>query len=140
MKIKLDIKTLGEDGYHIFCKVTVNGLTCRALIDTAASKTDIGKKLAGKLKLTEFSNHKDNQMTGIQPGEMDVSFVNLESIKFGKLTFKDTIAGLIDLTHVSKQYKSINVKPFQLIIGGDILYKGQAIIDYKNKILKLTKP
>jgi len=140
LKIKLDLKTLGDDGYHIFCKVTVNGLNCRALIDTGASKSVIGKKLANKLKLSEFSNNKDNQMTGIQPGEIEVSFVSLETIKFGKLTFKDTIAGLIDLTHVSKQYKSINIKPFQLILGGDILYKGQAIIDYKSKLLRLTKP
>ena len=139
MKIKIELQSLGDDGYHIFCKVKINGIKCRALIDTGASKTVVGKQMLKKLKLLKASNPQDNQMTGIQPGELDVSFALIETIAFGKLKFNNIFSGLIDLSHVAKQYKSLKIEPFQIIIGGDILYKGKAVIDYKNKYMKLTK-
>ncbi len=139
MKLKLDIQSLGDDGCHIFCSVKVNGKKCRALIDTGASKTVVGKQLAKSLEMDIINMAGENQMTGIQPGEMEVSFTKIDTITFGTLKFKDIIAGLIDMKHVSTQYKTLNIKPFKLIIGGDILYKGNAVIDYKNKFLKLKK-
>ena len=139
MKIKIELQSLGDDGYHIFCKVKINGIKCRALIDTGASKTVVGKQMLKKLKLLKASNPQDNQMTGIQPGELDVSFALIETIAFGKLKFNNIFSGLIDLSHVAKQYKSLKIEPFQIIMGGDILYKGKAVIDYKNKYMKLTK-
>jgi predicted aspartyl protease len=139
MKIKIDLQSLGDDGYHIFCNVKVNSKKYRALIDTGASKTVIGQKLIQKLKLETFKPDGDNQMTGIHPGAMEVAFAKIENISFGNLKFKNTIAGLIDLEHVNLQYKTLNIKPFDLIIGGDILTKGKAIIDYKRKLLHLYK-
>lgn len=139
MKLKLDIQSLGDDGYHIFCTVKVNGKKCRALIDTGASKTVVGKQLAKSLKMEIINLSGANQMTGIQPGEMEVSFTKIDTIAFGTLKFQNLIAGLIDMKHVSAQYKTFNIKPFKLIIGGDILFMGNAVIDYKNKFLKLKK-
>jgi hypothetical protein len=89
--------------------------------------------------VSEVKVNGDNQMTGIHPGEMDVAFARIDSISFGSLKFKNIITGLIDLEHVNKQYKTLKIEPFQLIIGGDILVKGKAVIDYKNKLLKLDK-
>lgn len=139
MKIKIELQSLGDDGYHLFCKVKVNGKKCRALIDTGANKTVIGKKLIGKLMVEEYKVKGDNQLTGIHPGEVNVAFAKIDSISFGNLKFKNLITGLIDLEHVNLQYKTLNIEPFELIIGGDILTRGKAVIDYKNKFLKLVK-
>jgi len=139
LKIKIQIEALGDDGYHIFCKLKVNGIKCRALIDTGASKTVIGKPLHEKLNLTEFIADIDNSMTGIQPGGMSVVFASIEVISFGKMKFKNIITGLIDMEHVNKQYELLNIKPFDLILGGDILQRGNAVVDYGNKTLKLSQ-
>ena len=117
----------------------VNGNKCRALIDTGASKTVIGKTLSLKLNLEEFVNPNDNQMTGIHPGEMNVTFARVETIGFGKLIFKNLITGLIEMEHVNMQYASLKIKPFDLTIGGDLLFMGSAVIDYENKFLILKK-
>ena len=130
---------MGDDSYHLFCKVKVNGKKCRAIIDTGASKSVIGKKLSEKIKLEEYKVKGNNQMTGIHPGEVNVAFAKIDSIAFGNLKFKNLITGLIDLEHVNLQYKTLNIEPFELILGGDILSKGKAVIDYKNKFLKLVK-
>jgi predicted aspartyl protease len=139
LKIKIELQSLGDDSYHLFCKVKVNGKKCRALIDTGASKSVIGKKLSEKIKLEEYKVKGNNQMTGIHPGEVNVAFAKIDSIAFGNLKFKNLITGLIDLEHVNLQYKTLNIEPFELILGGDILSKGKAVIDYKNKFLKLVK-
>jgi hypothetical protein len=34
----------------------------------------------------------------------------------------------------------LKIEPPLLILGGDILNTGLAVIDYKNKVLKLQKP
>lgn len=139
MKIKLDLVSLGDDGFHIFCNVKVNGKKCRALVDTGASKTVISRNLAHNLNLPSIQLSDENRMTGIQPGEMDVAFTRVDSMVLGHMKFKDIVAGLVDMEHVRLQYKAFKIKPFKLIIGGDILYKGKAVIDYKNKVLKLSK-
>jgi len=128
---------LGDDGYHIFCRVKVNGIKCRALIDTGASKTVLGKPLHQKLNITEFMADMDNSMTGIHPIGMNIVFAKIDEISIGKIKFNNLMTGLIDMDHVSKQYESLNIKPFDLIIGGDILHKGNAIINFKDKTLEL---
>lgn len=128
---------MGDDGYHIFCRVKVNGIKCRALIDTGASKTVLGKPLHQKLNITEFMADMDNSMTGIHPIGMNIVFAKIDEISIGKIKFNNLMTGLIDMDHVSKQYESLNIKPFDLIIGGDILHKGNAIINFKDKTLEL---
>jgi predicted aspartyl protease len=140
MKIKIEIESLGNDGVHLFCKVKVNGLKCRALIDTGASKTVISRELSELLNLTDFISPADNQLTGIHPGEMEVTFAQIKKIAFKNLVFKNILTGLIDIDHVKAQYTMLKIEPPLLILGGDILNTGLAVIDYKNKVLKLQKP
>ncbi len=130
---------MGDDGYHIFCKVKVKSKKLRALIDTGASKTVVGRKLFDLLKLENYVSNDSNLMTGIQPGDMDVSYAILNDLTIGTMVFKNSIVGIVDFEHVNKQYQSIGMQPFDLIIGGDILKRGQAMIDYKNSILKLSR-
>lgn len=140
MKVRLDIETLGEEGYHAFCKVRVNGHVCRALIDTGASKTVVGTALVNTLGLQPFSHPLDNQMTGIQPGDVEITFVTLSEVRFKKIIFPDLLAGTVNLDHVVSQYEKLGLEPIQLIIGGDILYAGRARIDYGKKSMKLHSP
>ena len=46
---------------------------------------------------------------------------------------------LLDLTHVNTALTEHNAKAVHGIIGADILEKGKAIIDYKNKCVYLKK-
>jgi hypothetical protein len=44
---------------------------------------------------------------------------------------------LFDLTHVNEALVSHKAKKVHGIIGADLLKKGKAVIDYKNKVLYL---
>ena len=43
------------------------------------------------------------------------------------------------MNHVNETYQSIGLKPFDGVLGSDILYRFKASIDFKTKILKLRK-
>ncbi len=138
LKRKIEIQSLGDDGFHIFCKVTLNGLRCRALIDTGASKSVLNFSTYKALGLKEFLPADDNQMLGIVPGITDFTFVTLDRVSLGKFEVRNMIVGVVDLEHVMIQYSKLSIKPFDFIIGGDILTKGKAVINYKEEWLTLS--
>ena len=138
MKTKITIEPIGDDGFHVFCNLKINNYKCRALIDTGASKTVVSLDLKEKLNLPEYLNPNDNLISGIQPGKLDVSFVLIDKISFGKFAVFNIISGIIDIEHINEQYKALGIKPFDLIVGGDVLSKSNAIINYKSKIIEVS--
>ncbi|MCC6721999.1 MAG: retropepsin-like domain-containing protein [Bacteroidia bacterium] len=139
MKIKITIEPIGDDGFHVFCNLKINDIKCRALIDTGASKTVISIELKEKLNLPDFINPNDNLVSGIHPEKVDVSFVTIEKLSFGKFNINNLISGTINLSHVNEQYKILKIKPFDLILGSDVLYNSKALIDFNSKFLVLNR-
>jgi hypothetical protein len=58
-------------------------------------------------------------------------------IKIAKWKYKRLDLVLFDLSHVNSALTYHNAKPVDGIIGGDILKKAHAIIDYNKKYLYL---
>ena len=64
-------------------------------------------------------------------------------IELGRAKVFNLYCGLIDLEHVGETYKAMGLKPFDVIIGGDILKLLNAEISYKEdyiKLLPIEKP
>ncbi len=137
IRIPIEIVQLGEEGTHIFCKSKINGKKARGLIDTGASKSVLAKSFADKLKNLKKVSMLDNTTSGIGPDQVDASFAKLKTIQFKKLKIKKLIVGTIDVSHVTEMYKSLKVKPFDFILGGEILERYNAVIDYGDKELRL---
>ena len=68
-----------------------------------------------------------------------ISFLS-EPITFsiGELVFNNIELTSLDLTHVKQSYEQMGEKPIQGVLGGDILDRYQAIIDYSKSILRLN--
>jgi hypothetical protein len=137
--IPISIVHLGEEGTHIFCKAKVNGIKARVLIDTGASKSVLAKSFADKLKKLKHVPDGDNTTSGIGPESVNASFAKLKSLEFKSLRIKKLVVGTIDVSHVVKMYKTLGVKPFDLILGGEVLEKYNAVIDYKKKVMVFSK-
>lgn len=138
-RIAIQLVALGDDGFHIFCKVKVNGKKVRALIDTGASKSVLSKHYAAQMNNLKEVQVSDAQTSGIGPEKVEAEFAVIKKLSFGKLNVKKLVVGLIDLSHVEAVYEQFNIKPFDMIIGGDVLLLLKAKIDYRKKKLILTK-
>lgn len=135
--IPLKFITIESDGVHLLVSVKINNKKAKMLVDTGASRTvfDItrivrftGKKKFGKNE--QFS-------TGLGTNSMQSHNTVLKKLEIGKLKIKDFDAILLDLSHVNDSYEKIGHGTIDGVLGGEILVKHKAVIDYGKKQLKL---
>jgi hypothetical protein len=77
----------------------------------------------------------DNSTSGIGPESVEATFVRLRSLRFKSLKIKKLVVGTIDVSHVDAMYDTLNVKPFDMILGGEVLESYNVVIDYKKQQL-----
>lgn len=136
-RIPITVESIDGDGYHIFTHLRIGKVKLRALIDTGASKSVLGKDVIDLLKKVELLNEGASQAKGIGEQMLDTTVAKIKKLKLGRFELSDIYVGVLDLSHITQTYQSIGVKPFDMILGGDVLEHFDAIINYKKACLKL---
>ncbi|MEM8998873.1 MAG: retropepsin-like aspartic protease [Bacteroidota bacterium] len=123
------------DTNHFEISAKINGVMGRFILDTGASNTCIGTdKIEFFHLISEASQIK---AAGAGATEMETLVSAKNNIKIGDWKKKNQKIVLFDLVHVNQALAAHNALPVDGIIGGDILKKGKAIIDYDKKLLYL---
>jgi predicted aspartyl protease len=120
---------------HFKITAKINGVKGKFIVDTGASNTCIDKELVEQFKLT--SEDSDTKAAGAGATDMVTQLAKNNSLDVGKWTSKKNTLVVFDLSHVNEALVNHNSKPVHGIIGADILKKGKAVIDYKNRLLFL---
>jgi len=128
---------MGEDGYHIFCDAKVNGIEVRALIDTGASKSVVTREFSKELVNVIPIEYEDSHSSGVGGEVIQPDFIQVESVKMGKVKLKNVIIGILDLEHVEEVYRAVNVEPFKFLIGADLLVMYRSTIDLRRRKLMI---
>ena len=138
ISIPLKLINLQDDGYHLLVEVVVFNATRLVVLDTGASRSVFDKALieqhlAETLQVSEEINAATlfTTTTTIQ--------ATIPELKIGSLKIKNYETVAFDLQSVSDTYEQFGHPPISGIIGGDILMRHKAIIDYNKMILKLYK-
>jgi hypothetical protein len=137
--LPLEIISIEDDGYHVITKGKINGKEARLLIDTGASRTvfDIEKIVTFPDISPDNFNLMDKRSSGLGTNSMESFTIILNKFSLGKLKLKEYESVLISMTHVNQSYEMLNLPPIDGVIGGDILSKYKAILDYGKKELIL---
>jgi predicted aspartyl protease len=133
--VKINLKKINTN--HFEMKAVLNGVKGRFILDTGASNSCIDITLADTFKLKVEDSETKAAGAGAIGMETKIATKNTLQIKDWK--FKNCTIVLLDLTHVNTALTEHNAKAVDGIIGADILEKGEAIIDYKNKCVYLKK-
>jgi len=139
-------KLLESKGYHrIKLKYTetnhfelvakINEVKGNFILDTGASSTCVGFDAASHFKLTGEESKIRAAGAGATNMLTQVALKNSIEIAGWKTNKLDLV--LFDLTHVNEALVNHKAEKVHGIIGADILKKGKAVIDYKNKALYL---
>lgn len=136
-RIPITIDNIDGDGFHIFMELRIGKKKLRALIDTGASKSVLGKAILPDLKKVKLISESESQAKGIGEQMLDTTVAKIKKLKLGRLEIEDLYVGVLDLSHITATYQAIGVDPFDMILGGDILEHFNAIINYKKGWLKL---
>ena len=138
-EIVMDLIPIEEDGFHIFIPVRVNGKKARFLVDTGASRSVVDKdRILKYLSGEEVTFEKMEKLsTGLGTNTMESNSILLKRISFGREKILNYRAVALDLTHVNQSYQLLGIRNIDGVLGGDLLSRLNAIINYNKKVLTI---
>ncbi len=139
MEIPLEILNLHDDGFHLLVDVVIYQKSFKAVIDTGASRTVFDKTLISELALPEALLNTEKLSTGLGTTSIESFLIRIPDLKIGNLLLSPSEYVVIDLSNINNAYETMQLQSVVGVIGGDILMRFKAIIDYNRLILKLFK-
>lgn len=133
--VPLILINLQDDGFHLLVEIVVFGEKLFAVLDTGASRSVFDKMLMEK-HVKEISINKETQAATIFSTSETLQGI-VPKLKIGEITLKNYSAVALDLQSVTDTYLTMGHPPISAIIGGDILMKYKAKIDYRKQLLRL---
>lgn len=138
IEIPINIINIEGDGFHLIVEGMINNKPARFVVDTGASRTVFDKdRILNYIDNPEF-NEKEGISAGIGGTDLSSFIFNIEELSFGDLKINDYQAVAMDLSNVNNSYAMLKLPPVDGVLGGDLMKKYQAVINYKLKKMRLT--
>ncbi|HEY9001076.1 MAG TPA: retropepsin-like aspartic protease [Mucilaginibacter sp.] len=131
--VPLQIIDLHGDGYHPLVEINVNGTPYILVLDTGASKTAFDHDMLEQSGAAIVASERLS--TGLGVTNMSSSTAIINDIQIGDLYLSDFEVAVLDLSAINIAYRQLNHPEVLGVLGGDILMKYSAVIDYGNKVL-----
>lgn len=129
------IKLKFTETQHFELVAKINKIEGNFILDTGASSTCVGFEAVTHFKL--LAEDSEIRAAGAGATNMLTQIAQQNSIEIKGWRTKKIDLVLFDLTHVNQALVNHKAEKVHGIIGADILKKGKAVIDYKNKALYL---
>ncbi|MFN5323924.1 MAG: retropepsin-like aspartic protease [Bacteroidota bacterium] len=140
VRIPIRLLKIEQNGCHPIVSAKLNNKSIRMVIDTGASQTVFDKTRIEKLLGKEALEHIKILSAGLGTSKMKSMLVRVKKLKLGDMVFVDNDFVVLDLSHVNNSYAMMGMKPIDGVIGGDILKRAKAVIDYGKKEMVLRMP
>lgn len=137
VKIPVEILKLEKKGIHLLVKAGINGKTAAMIIDTGASNTvlDINSYDAFAPGGATFRIEAHSATVGSSNLETHTAKINC--LSFGEAVLTNYTVILLDLSHINLAFRDAGLPEVHGVLGGDLLMRMKATIDYKGMYLKL---
>lgn len=138
--IPFEILTLQQDGYHIILHIELLEKKFKMVLDTGASKTVLDRTTLLEAGIDEQKLIETSILSsGLGTNEMQSAIFILPYLRIGDWQCKKFEVAVLDLSTINYAYSQINADPVVGVIGGDILNRYGAVINYKKKTLQLNE-
>jgi hypothetical protein len=135
--IPLQIIDLHDDGFHPLVDVTVYGKPFILVLDTGASKTAFDHTTLLTAGDNASIKSSDRLSTGLGTNTMTSSTAIIHDMHIGELLVPEFEVAVLDLSSINIAYRQLNHPEVLGVLGGDILMKYKAVIDYGKKVIRL---
>jgi hypothetical protein len=136
-EIPLEILDLQDNGFHPLVKVVVLGKTFEVVLDTGASRTAFDKELLEEIEGIAAMEETNCLSTGLGTTSMPSYTLTLPEFSIGDLDISNFQVAVLDLSMINHAYSQLERNPVLGVLGGDILMKYRAVIDYGEQRLSL---
>lgn len=139
-KIPFETLTLEGDGYHILVDVIIFDKQFKMVIDTGASKTVLDQKTLLASGIDESLIQSTNiKSTGLGTNDMESFILDLPYLKIHDWKSTHTQVAVLDLSSINYAYEQMGFPTVIGVLGGDILMKYGALINYKKQHITLNE-
>jgi hypothetical protein len=135
--VPLQIIDLHDDGFHPLVDVIVYGKPFTLVLDTGASKSAFDLTMLLQTYDNGSIKPSDRLSTGLGTNTMASSTALIGDMHIGELAIPEFEVAVLDLSTINIAYRQLNHPEVLGVLGGDILMKYKAVIDYGKKLLKL---
>ena len=138
IEIPIQVLDIEGDGFHIMIQGRINGKEANFLIDTGASRSVFDpKNIANFIDNPQFEK-KEGITAGVGGNELESATFVIEALDLGDLEIRHYNAVALDLENIYESYEKVHLPKIDGIIGGDLLVKHKAVINYRQKKIRLT--
>ena len=140
IEVPIQLLDIEGDGFHIMVKGTIHGKEARFLIDTGASRSVFDPKTITTFIDDLQFEKKEGLTAGVGSSDLESSTFIIDIMSIGELEITDYEGVALDLENIHEMYGKLHLPHIDGIIGGDLLKKHKAVINYRSKKLRLTPP
>jgi hypothetical protein len=138
-RVPLQIIDVQGDGYHPLIAITLFGKSYILVLDTGASKTAFDKTLLENANPEAIIIVSERLSTGLGTNSMESFTAIISDLHIGDLLIEEFEAAVLDLSMINIAYAQLNHPQVLGVLGGDILKKYKAVIDYGGEMLGLRR-
>jgi len=136
--IPLQLLDIEGEGFHVMVKGMIHGKEANFLIDTGASRSVFDPNtISTFIDDLEFEK-KEGMTAGVGSSDLESATFRIDAFSIGGLEIADYEAVALDLENIHEMYEKLGLPRIDGIIGGDLLKRYKAIVNYKSKKLRLT--
>lgn len=140
IKVPLRIIDLHEDGFHPLVEVIIYGKPFILVLDTGASKTAFDQTMLLEAANEAVIEASDKLSTGLGTNTMTSATSIITDMYIGDLRIPEIEVAVLDLSTINIAYRQMDHPEVLGVLGGDILMKYKARIDYGKRLLTFTSP
>lgn len=138
IEVPLQLLDIEGEGFHIMIQGKIHGKEAFFLIDTGASRSVFDPKtIASFIDNPEFEK-KEGLTAGVGSSDLESATFTIHTLSLGDLEITDYEAVALDLENIHEMYAKLGLPHIDGIIGGDLLKRHKAVINYRCKKMRLT--
>ena len=138
IEVPLQLLDIEGEGFHIMVKGLIHGKEANFLIDTGASRSVFDPKTISSFIENIAFEKKEGLTAGVGSSDLESATFKIDVFSIGEVEIRDYEAVALDLENIHEMYGKLSLPHIDGIIGGDLLKRYKAVINYKSKKLRLT--
>jgi len=138
IEVPLQLLDIEGEGFHIMVKGLIHGKEAHFLIDTGASRSVFDPKTISTFIDDLTFEKKEGLTAGVGSSDLESATFKIDAFSIGEVEINDYEAVALDLENIHEMYGKLGLPHIDGILGGDLLKRYKAVINYKLKKLRFT--
>ena len=138
IEVPMQLLDIEGEGFHVMVEGSIHGKEAHFLIDTGASRSVFDPKTISTFIDDLTFEKKEGLTAGVGSSDLESATFQIDVFSLGALESLNYEAVALDLENIHEMYAKLGLPQIDGIIGGDLLKRHKAVINYRCKKMRLT--